>query len=79
MRALSQGQRRRAALARLAVSAALPLWILDEPFAALDAVAVELVRSLAGQHLAAGGMLVITSHQDLGLATASQAAIRLGP
>jgi len=64
-RALSQGQRRRASLARLAVSAALPLWILDEPFAALDAAAVERVRRLAGEHLASGGMVVLTSHQEV--------------
>src|SRR5258705_156259 len=64
-RALSQGQRRRAALARLAVSEALPLWILDEPFAALDAQAVERVQSLADEHLARGGMVVLTTHQDV--------------
>ena len=63
-RALSQGQRRRAALARLAVSDALPLWILDEPFAALDAAAVDRVQSLAGEHLARGGMVVLTTHQE---------------
>jgi heme exporter protein A len=78
VRALSQGQRRRAALARLALSYTLPLWILDEPFAALDAGAIEVVRTLAGQHLAAGGMLVITSHQDVEITGASQTAINLG-
>jgi heme exporter protein A len=67
VRVLSQGQRRRAALARLAVSATLPLWILDEPLAALDADAVEQVRSLAAAHLARGGMVVLTSHQDDGI------------
>ena len=63
-RVLSQGQRRRAALARLAVSEALPLWILDEPFAALDAAAVVRVQSLVGEHLARGGMVVLTTHQE---------------
>jgi heme exporter protein A len=63
VRALSQGQRRRAALARLAVSDARPLWILDEPFAALDAAGIEQVQSLAGEHLARGGMVVLTTHQ----------------
>jgi len=63
-RALSQGQRRRTALARLAVSEALPLWILDEPFAALDAQAVDRVQKLVGGHLARGGMVVLTTHQE---------------
>lgn len=61
---LSQGQRRRTALARLALSAALPLWILDEPFAALDATAVGHMQSLITSHLAAGGMAVLTTHQE---------------
>lgn len=63
-RALSQGQRRRTALARLALAETQPLWILDEPFAALDASAVERVRSLVGAHLARGGMVVLTTHQE---------------
>lgn len=67
-RALSQGQRRRTALARLAVSESRPLWILDEPFAALDAAAVEDTRSLAGEHLARGGMIVLTTHQEARIA-----------
>ena len=64
VRALSQGQRRRAALARLAVGEAQPLWILDEPFAALDAAGIDLVQSLAGEHLARGGMVVLTTHLE---------------
>jgi len=67
-RFLSQGQRRRTALARLAAAGAVPLWILDEPFAALDAEGIERVCDLAAAHLAAGGMLVLTSHQDAPLA-----------
>lgn len=66
-RFLSQGQRRRAALARLAVSQA-PLWLLDEPFAALDAEAVEQLSALATAHLAEGGLLVFTSHQEVPIA-----------
>ena len=77
VRALSQGQRRRAALARLAVSATQPLWILDEPFAALDAAGTELVMSLAGEHLARGGMVVLTTHQDARIAAPSVTDIRL--
>jgi len=77
VRALSQGQRRRAALARLAVAEAQPLWILDEPFAALDAAGVELVLSLAGEHLARGGMVVLTTHQDARVAAPSVTDINL--
>ena len=77
VRALSQGQRRRAALARLAASEALPLWILDEPFAALDAAAVEQVQSLADEHLARGGMLVLTTHQEARIKTPSATDINL--
>jgi heme exporter protein A len=61
---LSQGQRRRTTLARLALSAALPLWILDEPFAALDAAAVSHLQSIITTHLASGGMVVLTTHQE---------------
>lgn len=65
---LSQGQRRRTALARLALPETAPLWLLDEPFAALDAQAIGSVSALCGTHLAAGGMLVMTSHQDVAIA-----------
>jgi heme exporter protein A len=67
-RFLSQGQRRRAALARLALSTEVPLWLLDEPFAALDGEAVERLSALATAHLAAGGLLVLTSHQEVPIA-----------
>ena len=77
VRALSQGQRRRAALARLAVGEAQPLWILDEPFAALDAAGIDLVQSLAGEHLARGGMVVLTTHQDARIAATSVTDINL--
>jgi len=77
VRALSQGQRRRAALARLAVGEAQPLWILDEPFAALDAAGIDLVQSLAGEHLARGGMLVLTTHQDARIKAPSVTDINL--
>ena len=64
---LSQGLRRRAALARLLMSEAVPLWLLDEPFAALDAGAAAYTEELIGRHLAAGGSVVYTTHQAAGL------------
>jgi heme exporter protein A len=77
-RYLSQGQRRRTALARLALAARVPLWILDEPFASLDAEAIECVRGLVDRHLAAGGLLVLTSHHDVALQARATHAIRFG-
>jgi heme exporter protein A len=65
---LSQGQRRRAALARLALSDAIPLWLLDEPFSALDAAAARLTEELIAQHAARGGAVVYTTHQEAGIA-----------
>ena len=62
---LSQGQRRRVALARLALSPAVPLWILDEPFSALDVAAVVELERLLAAHLASGGMVVLTTHQEV--------------
>jgi heme exporter protein A len=64
-RALSQGQKRRVALARLTLGADRPLWILDEPFTALDAQAIGLVQSHLVQHLTRGGSVVLTSHQEV--------------
>ena len=64
---LSAGQKRRVLLARLLVRPAL-LWVLDEPFAALDTNAVALVGELIAAHLAGGGMAVLTSHQPVPLA-----------
>ena len=63
-RVLSQGQRRRVGLARLFLSARRKLWVLDEPFTALDVRAVaDLAQALTG-HCAAGGMVMLTTHQD---------------
>jgi heme exporter protein A len=66
VRVLSAGQKRRVMLARLATREA-KLWVLDEPFTALDVKAVELLTTLVGEHLALGGMAVITSHQAVPL------------
>ncbi|MGI9303657.1 MAG: cytochrome c biogenesis heme-transporting ATPase CcmA [Gammaproteobacteria bacterium] len=59
---LSAGQRRRAALARL-LAADAPLWILDEPYTALDTDGVGIVNRLLHDHSAGGGMAVVSSHQ----------------
>lgn len=76
-RALSQGQKRRVALARLWFAAVQPLWVLDEPLAALDAGAMALVQSLVLSHLARGGLVVLTSHQDMAFTGARVQRIRL--
>lgn len=65
-RMLSQGQKRRVVLARLWLQD-LPLWILDEPFTALDVVATDLVKQRVENFANAGGMVVMTSHQDFTL------------
>ena len=63
---LSQGQKRRVALARLLVSQA-SLWVLDEPFVALDVAAVELLQSIIARHVDNGGMVILTTHQEVPL------------
>ncbi len=63
-RVLSQGQRRRVGLARLFLSSRRPLWVLDEPFTALDVGAVAELATTLSDHCAAGGMVVLTTHQD---------------
>ncbi len=66
VRVLSQGQKRRTALARLLVSTA-KLWILDEPFVALDAAAQHALSTVINGHLARQGMVLLTSHQAVTL------------
>jgi heme exporter protein A len=65
-RMLSQGQKRRVVLARLWLQQ-LPVWILDEPFTALDATATDLLKQKIESFANAGGMVVMTSHQDFTL------------
>jgi len=64
---LSSGQLRRLSLARLLVSPR-PLWLLDEPSAALDAAGEALLGQLIDGHRAGGGMAIIATHHDLPLA-----------
>jgi len=66
VRKLSQGQRRRAALARLLLCDA-PLWLLDEPYSALDSQGVAALNERIGAHTAAGGAVVYTTHQEVGI------------
>lgn len=68
VRTLSQGQRRRVALARLALPDAAPLWLLDEPFDALDDRGIGVLNSLLSEHTRRGGAVLLTSHQPLTLA-----------
>lgn len=77
VRTLSQGQRRRAALARLALERAPTLWILDEPYDALDADGIATVDALLHQHLARGGSVLLTSHLSPGAGAPAMAEFDL--
>jgi heme exporter protein A len=63
---LSAGLARRAALARLLVLR-VPLWILDEPFTALDKEGIICMTAILQEHLQQGGMIIVTSHQSLAI------------
>jgi len=71
LRALSAGQQRRVALARLLMGRAR-LWLLDEPFTNLDSAGQALVAQLIDEHLASGGLCVAASHQALSIASPYQ-------
>ena len=75
---LSAGQRRRVALARLLVCAR-PLWLLDEPTAALDTASQALLAGLMAEHRAAGGLVIAATHQALGLDDARNLHIAPAP
>lgn len=76
LRVLSAGQRRRAALARLTLSRAA-LWILDEPFNALDVDAVAFLGRQIEAHVEAGGLAVVTSHMPLPIAPERVMSLRI--
>jgi len=76
-RMLSQGQKKRVALARLILSRA-PLWILDEPFTALDVDAVDLLQGLIAEQVAGGGIVVLTTHQEVALTRGEIQRLTLG-
>ena len=76
VRFLSQGQKRRVALSRLLWSQA-PLWVLDEPYVALDSAAVAWLAGIIGAHIAGGGMAVLTSHQEVAIAAGVGQTLRL--
>lgn len=75
---LSQGQRRRAALARLRLTHSHTLWLLDEPFNALDTHAVADMRQLIENHLEQGGMIALTTHQEVAIQAADAQTLWLG-
>ena len=75
-RVLSQGQKRRVALARLTLCKRA-LWLLDEPGTALDDVGVTTLCAAIAEHLAAGGVSVIATHQPLELPRAAVQSLRL--
>lgn len=73
---LSAGQKRRLGLARLLVTGR-PIWVMDEPTVSLDTASVALFAEVVAGHLATGGMALIATHIDLGLAAAG--SLDLGP
>jgi heme exporter protein A len=77
-RVLSQGQRRRVTLARLVLSVSIPLWLLDEPFTALDATATDYVRGLIAEHVGRGAAVVYTTHQEIPIGAGTPSRIDLG-
>jgi heme exporter protein A len=70
-RVLSSGQKRRLALARLALAPA-PLWLLDEPTVGLDAASVERLGALLAAHRGRGGMVMAATHLPLPLPDAGE-------
>lgn len=76
VRHLSQGQKRRVALSRLALSPAR-LWVLDEPFVAMDEAGVRMLADLIAAHLGKGGLAVLTSHQQVEIGSVAAQLLEL--
>lgn len=74
---LSQGQKRRVALTRLLLNGAT-LWVLDEPFTALDSVAVNTLQAILAGHLDSGGMVILTTHQEFAIDAGRVQRLHLG-
>lgn len=77
VRHLSQGQKRRATLSRLALTTAR-LWVLDEPFVAMDETGVRTLADLIAAHLGRGGLAVLTSHQPMAIGSVPAQLLELG-
>jgi heme exporter protein A len=77
VRTLSQGQRRRVALARLAAGDEPALWLLDEPYDALDAAGIATLDALLAAHARRGGAVVLTSHQPLAITEPRPVVVQL--
>lgn len=78
VRTLSQGQRRRVALSRLALERDSGLWVLDEPFDSLDTEGIEAINGLLQEHVGRGGGVVMTSHVPLRLSGLNVQQLQLG-
>ncbi|MFN0038163.1 MAG: cytochrome c biogenesis heme-transporting ATPase CcmA [Burkholderiales bacterium] len=77
-RMLSQGQKRRVALAGLTFCSGRSLWILDEPFAALDGRSVSRVAAVIAAHVRDGGCACFTTHQEVELPGLAVAVVDIG-
>lgn len=74
---LSAGQKRRIALARLFIEPAT-LWVLDEPFSAIDKQGVAVLEGLLEDHVSRGGAALVVTHHDMHLATIQHRRLQLG-
>lgn len=74
---LSAGQKRRVALARLFIEW-IPLWVLDEPFTAIDRNGVNELEALLVEHASSGGAVILTTHHELAIAPERLRKLTLG-